>query len=221
MNQILDKDDDRPLTADHGQWSFADGLYDTNQIFHEAALVNRLSSMVCYYLYGMKRFLLIALAVAASFTYYSCKKDKKKGCMDPLSLKYDSEAQEDDGSCTYGGTGGNVTIVAKPQHHLMPITNKPGYPDSAFVKFNTKNSPGTHASDYDLVIAGEDPVTPPGEDHVHIPNLKPGYYYIYMTGWDSTQTQLGNPAGARVSGGTPVTITASSGEVEEAIPVTE
>ena len=139
----------------------------------------------------------------------SCKKDKKKGCTDPISIKYDSSAQEDDGSCAYGGLGGNVTLAAHPQHHGVPIYSKVGYPDSAFVKFNAVNSPGSSASSYDLQLAGDS-----GEEHVHIHNLKPGKYFIFMTGYDSTINQ-------RVYGGIPYTLTQTSGEVDVNIPVSE
>ena len=157
----------------------------------------------------MKKNVILLLTLGLIGMGMQCKKDKKKGCMDINSISYDSSAEEDDGSCQYGGTGGSTTIVAKPKHHGTPIVSKIGYVDSAFVKFNTQNSPGTSASDYDLVLAGEE-----GEDHVHIENMKPGKYYIFMTGFDSTIVQ-------RVSGGIPVTITQSSGEVDMDIPVSE
>lgn len=134
---------------------------------------------------------------------------KKKGCTDPDSISYDADAKEDDGSCEYGGTGGNTTIVAKPRHHGDPIVGKVGYVDSAFVKFNTQDSPGSNPANYDLVVAGE-----AGEDHVHIEGMKPGKYYIYMTGYDSAYA-------ARVFGGIPVTINESSGEVDVIVPVSE
>jgi hypothetical protein len=134
---------------------------------------------------------------------------KKKGCRDPLSISYDSKAEEDDGSCLYAGLGGNTTIVAKPKHHGVPIINKVGYPDSAFVKFNATESPGTKAGNYDKIFVGE-----AGEDHVHLTGLKPGKYYIMMTGFDSTIVQ-------RVSGGIPYILTQASGEIEIVVPVTE
>ena len=107
------------------------------------------------------------------------------------------------------GTGGAVTIAAFPQHHEKPIVSQDNYLDSAYIKFNAQEFPGTHASDYDLVIAGE-----AGEDHVHIPNLKCGDYYIYMTGFDTSINM-------RVTGGIPYSFTETSGEKDVLVPVTE
>ena len=152
---------------------------------------------------------IISVLAVMFMSMSGCKKDKKKGCMDPISINYDSSAEEDDGSCKYGGTGGSTTIVAKPQHHGVSIISKIGYVDSAYVKFNTQDFPGSNASAYDLVLPGEE-----GEDHVHIPNMKPGKYYILMTGYDSTINM-------RVIGGIPYTLTESSGEVDIVVPVTE
>ena len=57
------------------------------------------------------------------------------------------------------GTGGEVTIAAFPQHHGKAIYNQANYLDSAFIKFNTQDFPGTDPSKYDLIVAGEE-----GED---------------------------------------------------------
>lgn len=154
----------------------------------------------------MKKPVLYFLALSLTCVSMQCK---KKGCTDPISINYDADAKDDDGSCEYAGTGGNTTIVAKPEHHGTPIVSKIGWVDSAYVKFNTQDSPGSNPANYDLVLAGEE-----GEDHVHITGMKPGKYYIYMTGFDSTIVQ-------RVAGGIPVTITQTSGEVDQVIPVSE
>ena len=159
----------------------------------------------------MKHTLLIAFALSATIlTTPSCKKDKKKGCMDIVSVRYDSEAEEDDGSCTYGGTGGNVILVAKPAHHGVPIiSGTQGHPDSLFIKFNVIESPGTNPAAYDLKVGGEN-----GHDHVEYAGLKPGKYFLYMTGYDSLGQYF-------VKGGIPYTITAESGEVTVNVPVVE
>ncbi|MBA3647848.1 MAG: hypothetical protein H0W62_04740 [Chitinophagales bacterium] len=108
------------------------------------------------------------------------------------------------------GIGGTITLVAFPQHHGKPVLSHTNYFDTAFVEFNTQQFPGTGASNYDLVIAGE-----AGEDHVHIPNIKCGDYYLYMSGFDTTLNQ-------RVTGGIPYTIPEnSSSEIDVAVPVTE
>lgn len=137
----------------------------------------------------------------------SCK--KKKGCTDQNSISYDSEAEENDGSCKYAGTGGNVTLVVRPQHHGTPILNGPSYPDTAYLKFNTQESFGNF-SNADLIVAG----IHMGEDHVEIEGLKPGKYYILATGFDTTINQ-------RVFGGIPYIITAEAGEVIVNVPVVE
>ncbi len=151
-------------------------------------------------------FVLIAITVA----FASCKKDKKKGCKDPISINYDADAEEDNGSCAYGGIGGNVTIVAKPAHHGEPIiSGTQGHPDSLFIKFNAIDFPGSDAALYDLRIEGDD-----GHDHVEFSGLKPGKYYLYMTGFDSSGQYF-------VKGGIPYTLTATAGEVIVNVPVVE
>ncbi|MEO8146869.1 MAG: hypothetical protein ABI723_04480 [Bacteroidia bacterium] len=107
------------------------------------------------------------------------------------------------------GTGGNVTIVALPQHHGKTIYNQGNYPDTAYVKFDTQDFPGADVSKYDAIFVGDS-----GEDHVHIENLKCGDYYIYCTGYDTSISQ-------RVTGGIPYSFSQESGEIDLAVPVTE
>jgi hypothetical protein len=153
--------------------------------------------------------LVIYIAALMPLVFTGCK---KKGCTDILSWKYDEDAEKDDGSCEYGGVGGGISIVAYPEHHGNPIVSSAAYPDSAFIKFNAINSPGDDPSAYDLVVSGT-----AGENHLHIPNLKQGKYFIFCTGFDSTLP----PGSQRVSGGIPYTLTQSSGEAQVHVPVTE
>jgi hypothetical protein len=107
-------------------------------------------------------------------------------------------------SCKKAGTGGANTLVISPEHHGSPIKGA-----TAYLKFDTKEQPGTEASDYDLIEIGEQK-----EDHIHVEGLKPGKYYIYCVGYDSTIFQI-------VKGGIPLTVKSKSGETAIAVPVTE
>ena len=130
---------------------------------------------------------------------------KKKGCTNEVALNYDSDVEKDDGSCQLGGSGGATTIVAFPRHHGGKV-----WQSTAYLKFNAIDFPGNPASTaYDLTISSE-----PSLDKVKLPGLKPGKYYIYMTGYDSSIAET-------VKGGIPYTLTTASGEVDLEVPVTE
>jgi hypothetical protein len=131
------------------------------------------------------------------------------GCMNPDALNYDQYANTDNGTCEIAGLGGTTIIVAKPRHHGATIYNQSNYPDTAYVKFSAHDFPGQDPSSYDAAFAGAE-----GEDHVNITGLKPGYYYIWMAGFDTSIVQ-------RVTGGIPYTLTQASGQLELVIPVTE
>lgn len=114
-------------------------------------------------------------------------------------------------SCTKEGLGGNTTLVATLKHHDHVISNQPNYPDTVFVKFNAKESAGENASDYDTYFIGE-----AGEDHVHVEGLKPGDYFLFGVGIDSSVNQ-------RVKGGVAVKIKHKDkdSEINVNVPVTE
>ena len=154
---------------------------------------------------------LLSISLLSFLLVISISSCKEKGCTDPNSISYESDAEEDNGSCEYGGLGGSVELVAKPEHHGDPILSgdSAGYNDSLFIKFNAIESPGSNPSNYDLVVVGDS-----GEDHVHLDGLKRGLYYIYMTGWDI----VGNE---RVFGGIPIKIEQTSGEFVIKVPVSE
>ena len=135
----------------------------------------------------LKIFHLTLLAAAAASFLSACKKED---------------------TCT-AGTGGGLTLVVYPQHHGVSIPNQDNYRDTVMVKFNTQEFPGAGPSLYDLVVAGDS-----AEDHVHIPGLTCGDYYIYAVGFDTTQNK-------RVTGGMPFSTSATSGEVIVHLPVTE
>jgi hypothetical protein len=152
----------------------------------------------------MKTSKIVILLLVSIALFVGCKKDKTKGCKDPNSITYNPEAEEDDGSCEYAGVGGNLTIVAYPKHH-----GKETRPYNVYVKFNTQEFPGENQSLYDLQIAADTT-----ENHIEIENLKRGYYYIYMTAYDTSISAI-------VTGGIPTTVTMTAGEMDLDVPVTE
>lgn len=134
-----------------------------------------------------------------------------------LSTVTFSACHDDDESPTcVAGTGGNVTLVLFPKHHGKAITNKPTYPDTAYIKFNTLESPVIDTinhipTSYDAIFVGD-----AGHDHIHCEGLKCGKYYIWVTGFDTSSTVQ-----AKVFGGFSRNVTEESGEIDIDVAVTE
>jgi hypothetical protein len=114
-------------------------------------------------------------------------------------------------ACRKGGTGGDATVVVFMKHHGNVIKNHHGYPDTVFVKFNSKELPGTTPDKFDTYFVGE-----AGEDHIHCENLKAGTYFFYGVGIDSSGPY-------RVTGGMAVKIKWSERkkEIDTDLAVTE
>ena len=64
-----------------------------------------------------------------------------------LTVTTTSCKDEKEDACVAGG-GGTVDLVLFPQHHSEPISGIPGYVDSAFIKFNTREFPGDNRMSY-------------------------------------------------------------------------
>lgn len=137
---------------------------------------------------NLSNFLKVALALAVSMVSLTGCDDEETACI--------------------GGSGGQLTIVAKLKHHGVIIPNLVGQPDTVWLKYNT-NEWGNAPLGYDAMIVGEE-----GEDHVHIEGLKCGKYYLYGSGYDTTYQMT-------VRGGIPVNTSQSTGELMIDIPVTE
>lgn len=121
---------------------------------------------------------------------------------------------EDEPIPCVGGTGGSLTLVLKPRHHGNAIPNQPHHPDTAYIKFNTLNSPEIDTvnhipKSYDAIFVGD-----AGHDHIHVTGLKCGKYYIWCTGLDTSISE-------RVFGGFPFETEQTSGEINIDVAVTE
>ena len=97
-------------------------------------------------------------------------------------------------SCQKAGLGGKASVRIFPQHHANAIKNYAAYPDTVLVKFKANELPGTRASDFDAVFSGNS-----GDEFVTVSGLKPGLYYFYASGMDSSGPY-------RVKGGMPFKI---------------
>lgn len=109
------------------------------------------------------------------------------------------------------GSGGDVTLVLKPQHHAKAIVSSSNYRDTAYIKFNKTDFPGPSPALYDIVAVGN-----VNEDFVRVSGLKCGQYYIMMTGFDTSAVW-----NIRVIGGIPIDFSEQSGEKVVVVPVNE
>lgn len=110
-------------------------------------------------------------------------------------------------SCRKEGLGGKATLIITAKHHNKIIKNHQTYPDTVFVKFNTRELLGTKPSDYDAYFVGKE-----GEQTIRCEGLKWGYYYLYATGMDSAGPY-------RVTGGLAYKIKQSDRKEEIAIDI--
>ena len=91
-------------------------------------------------------------------------------------------------ACKKGGTGGNTNIVTIVSHHGKAIKNA-----RVFIKYGAYNFPGIDTTIYNSKqLSGADGYT-------NFKNLKPGYYFCYAIGYDSTSaTQVSGNAGLKI-----------------------
>lgn len=131
--------------------------------------------------------LLILLCSAVLLTATNCK----KACM--------------------AGSGGEVNITFKPEHHGIPIFGSSTYVDTVYIKFNQTDFPGPSPSNYDMIVAGK-----PDENFVKVNGLKCGQYFVFVVGFDTSAVW-----NTRVVGGLPIDFSEKSGEKTVIVPVSE
>ena len=131
----------------------------------------------------------ITLSAAITFIFFSCKKESIEKCI--------------------AGTGGYVTLKIFLQHNEHAVVNLKNYRDTIYVKYNSREFPGSNPSLYDEIHIGDWP-----GDSVVIPNLRCGDYYIFGVGFESIHSY-------RVSGGIPFSTGQKNGEIRVTIPVSE
>jgi hypothetical protein len=79
-------------------------------------------------------------------------------------------------SCKKNDTGGKAEIHALIFHGDTPIRSS-----TLYVKFNASQPVSDPEQTYDLKLQGEE-----DDNHVHVENMRPGDYYLYAVGFDST-----------------------------------
>jgi hypothetical protein len=80
--------------------------------------------------------------------------------------------------CRKAGNGGKADVSIYVKHHANPIAAA-----MVYVKYNQKEFPGPDLKEYDDSVKTGSVSHALG--HVHLHNLKKGYYYFYALGFDS------------------------------------
>lgn len=83
-------------------------------------------------------------------------------------------------ACKKNDTGGKAEVHALIMNNATPINAA-----TVYVKFNATQQPSNPTSDYDLKAEGE-----ATENHVHIEDLRPGQYYLYAIGLNTTTNKV-------------------------------
>jgi hypothetical protein len=79
-------------------------------------------------------------------------------------------------ACKKNGTGGKATLMGHVKHHSVHIPNA-----MVYIKYDAKEFPGSDVSVYDASVQASS-----GDGHYEFEGLRPGNYYVYGVGYDST-----------------------------------